>query len=51
MELLKRLISFLGIAFNIIKQEYKIALPSYFTDQGKEAKYWEFQVTFVLFKT
>ena len=24
-------------------QEYKIALPSYFTDQGKPARSWEFQ--------
>ena len=34
----------LFFSLNIWKQEYKIALPSYFTDQGKEAKYWEFQV-------
>lgn len=40
-----RLISFCGISSDIQNQEYKIALPSYFTDQGKEAKYWEFQVT------
>ena len=33
------------ISSDIQNQEYKIALPSYFTDQGKEAKYWEFQVT------
>ena len=24
-------------------QEYKVALPSYFTDQGKPARSWEFQ--------
>ena len=28
-----------------IVQEYKTALPSYFTDQGKDARSWEFQVT------
>ena len=25
-------------------KEYKTALPSYFTDNGKPAKSWEFQV-------
>ena len=28
---------------NFCLQEYKVALPSYFTDQGKPARSWEFQ--------